>query len=131
MANVLFSVGTMHSVKFVGKSVAWYCVQYNLDHHNIPILKSEEAGEEDTEEAPDYGFGMAKHFMPLPNAVVGSHCAWEIRLNTLEGRIPGDGNRNKHSLTIILLFDQTPSLRSCVTLRVTSAGALTTSPASR
>ena len=98
MAIVLFSVVTMHSVKFVGKSAAWYCVEslsicVNLDYPNIPILKSEEAGEEETEEAPDYGFGMAKHFMPLPNAVVGSHCAWEIRLNTLEGRIPGDGNR--------------------------------------
>ena len=53
------------------------------------MLKSEETGEKDPEEAPDYGFGLAKHFMPLPNAVVGSHCAWEIRLNTLEGRIPG------------------------------------------
>lgn len=38
---------------------------------------------------PEYGFGEAKHFMPLPNTVVGSHCAWEIRLNTVSGRIPG------------------------------------------
>ena len=39
---------------------------------------------------PEYGFGEAKHFMPLPNTVVGSHCAWEIRLNTVAGRIPGE-----------------------------------------
>ena len=39
---------------------------------------------------PEYGFGEAKHFMPLPNTVVGSHCAWEIRLNTISGRIPGN-----------------------------------------
>ena len=38
---------------------------------------------------PEYGFGQAKHFMPLPNTVVGSHCAWELRLNTVSGRIPG------------------------------------------
>ena len=44
---------------------------------------------EESPEVADYGFGLAKHFMPLPNTVVGSHCAWEIRLNTLEGRIPG------------------------------------------
>ena len=36
-----------------------------------------------------YGFGAAKHFMPLPNTVVGSHCAWELRLNTVADRIPG------------------------------------------
>ena len=38
----------------------------------------------------EYGFGAAKHFMPLPNTVVGSHCAWELRLNTVANRIPGD-----------------------------------------
>ena len=27
--------------------------------------------------------------MPLPNTVVGSHCAWELRLNTVPNRIPG------------------------------------------
>lgn len=27
--------------------------------------------------------------MPLPNTVVGSHCAWELRLNTVSNRIPG------------------------------------------
>ena len=37
----------------------------------------------------EYGFGAAKHFMPLPNTVVGSHCAWELRLNTVPNRIPG------------------------------------------
>ena len=46
----------------------------------------------DTEESElenIYGFGAAKHFMPLPNTVVGSHCAWELRLNTVADRIPG------------------------------------------
>ena len=39
--------------------------------------------------------------MPLPNTVVGSHCAWELRLNTVPNRIPGKkiddffGNLNK------------------------------------
>ena len=51
--------------------------------------KIEESSEEESE-GPEYGFGQAKHFMPLPNTVVGSHCAWEIRLNALEGRIPGE-----------------------------------------
>ena len=51
----------------------------------------------DNEDSPlenMYGFGAAKHFMPLPNTVVGSHCAWELRLNTVPNRIPGKG---KHS----------------------------------
>ena len=46
--------------------------------------------EEDPEDYDlEYGFGTAKHFMPLPNTVVGSHCAWELRLNTVQNRIPG------------------------------------------
>ena len=51
-------------------------------------------------EGADYGFGLAKHFMPLPNTVVGSHCAWEIRLNALEGRIPGDSEYDLQSCKI-------------------------------
>ena len=35
------------------------------------------------------GFGAAKHFMPLPNTVVGAHCSWQLRLNTVPTRIPG------------------------------------------
>ena len=34
------------------------------------------------------GFGSASHFMPLPNTVVGSHCTWHLRLNTVPARIP-------------------------------------------
>ena len=37
----------------------------------------------------EHGFGAAKHFMPLPNTVVGSHCTWQLRLNTVRARIPG------------------------------------------
>ena len=28
--------------------------------------------------------------MPLPNTVVGSHCTWQLRLNTVPARIPGE-----------------------------------------
>jgi hypothetical protein len=36
-----------------------------------------------------HGFGAAKHFMPLPHTVVGAHCTWQLRLNTVPSRIPG------------------------------------------
>lgn len=35
-----------------------------------------------------HGFGAAKHFMPLPHTVVGAHCTWQLRLNTVPARIP-------------------------------------------
>ena len=35
------------------------------------------------------GFGTAEYFMPLPNTVVTSECAWELMLNTVPNRIPG------------------------------------------
>ena len=53
------------------------------------ILQLEEEDEAFPEYELEYGFGTAKHFMPLPNTVVGSHCAWELRLNTVASRIPG------------------------------------------
>ena len=60
-----------------------------------------------------YGFGAAKHFMPLPNTVVGSHCAWELRLNTVSNRIPGKTQLtwlviaiNQHKIGEIFIFLQ-------------------------
>ncbi|XP_023335639.1 uncharacterized protein LOC111706923 [Eurytemora carolleeae] len=43
--------------------------------------------EEDLESVVN-GFGAAKHFMPLPHTVVGAHCTWQLRLNTVPKRIP-------------------------------------------
>ena len=34
-------------------------------------------------------FGTAEYFMPYPNTVVSSQCAWEVKLNTVPNRIPG------------------------------------------
>lgn len=34
------------------------------------------------------GFGSAKRFHPLPGTVVGAHCSWEVKLNTVYSRIP-------------------------------------------
>ena len=39
-----------------------------------------------------YLFNISRHFMPLPNTVVGSHCAWKLRLNSVPNRIPGIPN---------------------------------------
>merc|ERR1712241_947009 len=33
-------------------------------------------------------FGNAHSFHPLPNTVVGAHCPWEVRLNTVFNRVP-------------------------------------------
>ena len=33
-------------------------------------------------------FGSAKMFHPLPGTVVGAHCKWEVKLNTVYNRIP-------------------------------------------
>ena len=33
-------------------------------------------------------FGSAKMFRPLPGTVVGAHCKWEVKLNTVYNRIP-------------------------------------------
>jgi len=51
----------------------------------------EQADEEPTAGAStevSHGFGAAKHFMPLPHTVVGAHCTWQLRLNTVPARIP-------------------------------------------
>ena len=48
--------------------------------------------------------------MPLPNTVVGSHCAWELRLNTVPNRIPGKKMNNSLGKTKIKrqkLFSET------------------------
>ena len=63
-----------------------------------------------------HGFGAAKHFMPLPHTVVssiiflvrvkskistklqvGAHCTWQLRLNTVPARIPGENIVNFYS----------------------------------
>lgn len=87
MVSYLLTVITKHRVKSVGKLPGAFNTYLFRFYFYFLLFKSEEVSEEG--EVPDYGFGQAKHFMPLPNTVVGSHCAWEIRLNTLEGRIPG------------------------------------------
>ena len=33
-------------------------------------------------------FGSAKLFQPLPSAIIGAHCEWEIIFNTVPNRIP-------------------------------------------
>merc|ERR1712227_1051685 len=33
-------------------------------------------------------FGNAHRFHPLPETVVGAHCPWEVRLNTVFNRVP-------------------------------------------
>ena len=33
-------------------------------------------------------FGSAKMFHPLPGTIVGAHCKWEVKLNTVYNRIP-------------------------------------------
>ena len=33
-------------------------------------------------------FGSAKMFHPLPGTIVGAHCKWEVKLNTVFNRIP-------------------------------------------
>ena len=33
-------------------------------------------------------FGNAHSFHPLPDTVVGAHCPWEVRLNTVFNRVP-------------------------------------------
>ena len=58
--------------------------------------QGEEEVAEEVEEKP--GFGAASHFMPLPNTVVGSHCTWQLRLNTVPARIPGQQNNSAMSL---------------------------------
>ena len=44
--------------------------------------------DEPSSKANEVVFGSASHFMPLPNTVVGSHCTWRLRLNTVHARIP-------------------------------------------
>ena len=51
----------------------------------------------------DHKFGAAKHFMPLPHTVVGSHCAWQLRLNTAPTRIPGKTFPYKYWETLIIV----------------------------
>ena len=54
------------------------------------VLQVEEELFDETEVTEiEHGFGAAKHFMPLPHTVVGSHCTWQLRLNTVPARIPG------------------------------------------
>ena len=43
------------------------------------------------------GFGMAHHFMPLAHVVVGAHCTWSLRLNTIPQRIPGRKIQSRYS----------------------------------
>ena len=47
--------------------------------------------EEDSNQDDDLknSFVTAEYFMPLPNTVVTSECAWELMLNTVPNRIPG------------------------------------------
>ena len=33
-------------------------------------------------------FGSAKMFQPLPSTIVGAHCQWEVKFNTVFNRIP-------------------------------------------
>ena len=33
-------------------------------------------------------FGSAKLFQPIPSAIIGAHCEWEIIFNTVPNRIP-------------------------------------------
>jgi hypothetical protein len=33
-------------------------------------------------------FGTAKMFQPLPSTIVGAHCQWEVKFNTVFNRIP-------------------------------------------
>ena len=63
--------------------------QYNKETKRPLPFPSLQMDSEESELENIYGFGAAKHFMPLPNTVVGSHCAWELRLNTVADRIPG------------------------------------------
>ncbi|XP_023341914.1 uncharacterized protein LOC111711723 isoform X2 [Eurytemora carolleeae] len=62
----------------------------NILHSTQAEVETVQSAAEETNEDPafDVGFGVAKHFMPLPNTVVGSHCAWKLRLNSVPNRIP-------------------------------------------
>ena len=55
----------------------------------IGHLKQDKILDKPSSQDVEHGFGAAKHFMPLPNTVVGSHCTWQLRLNTVPARIPG------------------------------------------
>ena len=35
-----------------------------------------------------HSFGHAHKFQPIPDTVVGAHCKWEVRLNTVYNRVP-------------------------------------------
>ena len=70
----------------------WTSITSSFHANNYNVINTFLQNEEDAQLADydfEYGFGAAKHFMPLPNTVVGSHCAWELRLNTVPNRIPG------------------------------------------
>ena len=54
----------------------------------IGHLKQDKILDKPSSQDVEHGFGAAKHFMPLPNTVVGSHCTWQLRLNTVPARIP-------------------------------------------
>ena len=78
----------------------------------------------------DHGFGVARHFMPLPHTVVGSHCTWQLRLNTVPARIPGTVPTNNHPLNITIIL-QKQSQRFSATVQESNVGGQSTTTASR
>jgi len=64
--------------------LASHCVQFSQGNAEQVPLESYDADQE----ARSIGFGSAQHFMPLPHTVVGAHCTWQLRLNTVPHRIP-------------------------------------------
>ena len=79
----------------------------------------------------EHGFGMARHFMPLPHTVVGSHCTWQLRLNTVPSRIPGSVPTNNYPLNVKIITFQKQSQRFSATAQASNVGGQSTTTASR
>ena len=77
------------------------------------------------------GFGVARYFMSLPHTVVGSHCTWQLRLNTVPARIPGTVPANNHPLHNNTMMLQKQSQRFSATALESNVGGQNTTTASR